>query len=60
MEYRKKKLEPVRKPNKKPSPIEVYEIGYTGTSIWDEDDDDDDDAGGGGGDGGDDDDGDVL
>ena len=58
MEYRKKKLEPVRKPNKKPSPIEVYEIGYTGTSIWDEDDDDDDDAGGG--DGGDDDDGDVL
>ena len=57
MEYRKKKLEPVRKPNKKPSPIEVYEIGYTGTSIWDEDDDDDD---AGGGDGGDDDDGDVL
>ena len=76
MEYRKKKLEPVRKPNKKPSPIEVYEIGYTGTSIWDDDDDDyddddvddddddddddDADAGGGGGDGGDDDDGDVL
>ena len=60
MEYRKKKLEPVRKPNKKPSPIEVYEIGYTGTSIWDEDDDDDDDDAAGGGDGGDDDDGDVL
>ena len=74
MEYRKKKLEPVRKPNKQPSPIEVYEIGYTGTSIWDDDDDyddddevdddddddDDADAGGGGGDGGDDDDGDVL
>ena len=59
MEYRKKKLEPVRKPNKKQSPKDVYEIGYTGTSIWDDDDDDDDDAGCGGGDG-DDDDGDVL
>ena len=54
MEYRKKKLEPVRKPNKKPSPIDVYEIGYTGTSIWDDDDDDDGDAGCGGGDGDDD------